>query len=414
MSKTAKRSSVRRTIIIIAGIVFVCCVGAFALDRMALSQTYARVATPKASLLPTYALYEKDYPRTNVEFQLNGATLRGHVYGAENDRGLIVFRHGIFSQHQDYLALITALVDRGWRVFAYDAIGCGESDGDSTLGMSQSPLDVAAAIDFARESGMADGMPLALFGHSWGGYGVAAALGLRPGSVDACVTMSGYDTPVKILTASAERTYGVVGRVQQPFLWLNCLIDFGAENADRSASDAVVKSGVPTLVIHGTGDEVVAYEDVSILDSLRDRGAGEMASEGVEGGEVGRDAASRAGSEDSANGIGNAGNISGTSAAGSARGQSLSQNSGATASSIRLLTEPDEGRNGHNDYFYSRESQAYLNECAATLQQLLDENGGNADAPAVQEFLESVDLRRANTADPQLINEIDSFLRSAI
>lgn len=404
----------KRTVIIIAGVVLVCCAGAFALDRMALSQTYARVAEPKASLLPTYALYENDYPRTDVEFQLNGATLRGHVYGADNDRGLIVFRHGIFSQHQDYLALITALVDKGWRVFAYDAIGCGESDGDSTMGMSQSPLDVAAAIDYARESGMADGMPLALFGHSWGGYGVAAALGLRPGSVDACVTMSGYDTPVKILTASAERAYGVAGRVQQPFLWLNCLIDFGAENADRSASDAVVNSGVPTLVIHGTGDAVVPYEEMSILDSLHDRGVGEMASDGVEGGEAGRDVASGAGGEDGAHDIGNVRGISGTSATGSASGRPLSQNAGTAVNSVKLLVKSDEGRNGHNDYFYSRESQAYLNECAAALQQLLDENGDNADAPAVQEFLESVDLRRANTADPQLINEIDSFLQSTL
>ena len=367
-------SSVKRVIGIVALVVVVSCVGAFALDRFALSQTYARTLAPKASLLPTYGLYEKDYPRTDVQFQLNGYTLRGHVYGGDNGNGLIVFRHGIFSQHQDYLALITALVDKGWRVFAYDAIGCGESDGDSTLGMSQSPLDVAAAIDFARESGLADGMPLVLFGHSWGGYGVAAALGLRPNDVDACVTMSGFDTPVKILTASAEKAYGLVGRLQAPFLWLNCVVDFGADNANRSASEAVAASGVPTLVIHGSGDAVVPYEGVSILSALRDKGAG---------------------------------------ASGGASGESAVGQSASGKPAVNLLTKTDAGRSGHNDYFYSRESQAYLNECADALAKLLEENGNDAESPAIREYLARVDMRAANTADPALIDEIDSFFREA-
>lgn len=352
MSKSKKR-----VIGIIAAIVVVCCAGAFAFDRYTLSRTYARVTPSSPNLLPTYGMYEKDYPRTNVEFQLNGYTLRGHVYGPQNNRGLVVFRHGIFSQHQDYLALITAMVDKGWRVFAYDAIGCGESDGDSTLGMSQSPLDVAAAIDFARENGMADGMPLVLFGHSWGGYGVAAALGLRPNDVDACVSMSGFDSPVNILTASAERGFGPLGRSQQPFLWLNTVIDFGAD-ADRSASEAIVNSGVPTLVIHGSGDTVVPYEGSSILIALKNR---DLESQGLP---------------------------------------------------VSTITKSDSGRDGHNDFFYSRESQAYSAECVTTLQRLLEEADGDANAPSVQEFLKSVDMRAANTADPELIGAIDDFLQA--
>jgi len=303
-------------------------------------------------------MYEKDYPRTDVEFQLDGYTLRGHVYGADNTRGLIIFRHGIFSKHTDYLPLITAMVDKEWGVFAYDAIGCGESDGDSTLGMSQSPLDVAAAVEFARESSMADGMPLVLWGHSWGGYGVAAALALAP-DVDACVTMSGYDTPMKILDYGSTSSFGPLGKIQYPFLWLNTTIDFGS-NANLSASDAIVNSGVPTLVIHGSGDTTVPLKEVSILDALQKR----------------------------------------------------LQN--LTEPEIQLITKPDPGRDGHNNYFYSPESQVYLNECATALQGILDENGDDSTASEVQDYLASVDLKRANTADPSLIDEIDSFLDSVV
>ena len=357
MEATVSQSKKRIiAIIVVAAVVASAC--AFALDRYVLSSTYSRVPDQSVSLLPRYDLFEKDYPRSDVEFQLDGYTLRGHVYGADNKRGLIVFRHGIFSKHTDYLPLITAMVDKGWRIFAYDAIGCGESDGDSTLGMSQSPLDVAAAVAFARESGMADGMPLVLWGHSWGGYGVAAALAQAP-DVDACVTMSGYDTPMKILDYSSTSSFGPIGKIQYPFLWLNTVIDFG-KNANVSASDAIVNSGVPTLAIHGSGDTTVPLEGVSILDALQKR----------------------------------------------------PQTS--TEQEIQLITKSDPNRDGHNNYFYSPESQAYLNECADALQGMLDENGDDATTPEVQDYLASVDLKRANTADPALIDEIDSFLASAI
>ncbi len=335
-------------------VVVVLCAAAFAFDRYALATTYARHEEPSVSLLPSYEMYERDYPRSDVQFELNGRVLRGHVYGQDNDRGLIIFRHGIFSQHEHYLPFITAMADKGWRVFAYDAIGCGDSDGDSALGMSQSPIDVAAAVDFARESGMAEGMRIGLWGHSWGGYGVAAALAKRPDDVSACVTMSGFDTPMKILDSSAASAYGLAGKAQWPFLWLNTAIDFGSD-ANLSASDAIVSSGVPTLVFHGTGDTTVPYEGVSILHALQQRDA------------------------------------------------SLAQ------ARISLTTLSQEGRCGHNDYFYGPESQAYLQECAADLEELLAQAGENPDDPAVRAYLEGVDLRRANTADPEIVATIDAF-----
>lgn len=353
MHKTGKRIAISAAVLIV-----VFSVAAFGFDRYVLSMTYKRHVGNELALLPSYSMYEKDYPRTDEQFQLDGRTLRGHVYGADNNRALVIFRHGIFSKHEDYLPFITSMVDRGYRVFAYDAIGCGESDGDNVLGMSQSPIDVAAAIDFARESGMCEGMPIALWGHSWGGYGVAAALASRP-DVDACVTMSGFDTPVKVLVSSATGSYGPIGVIQEPFLWLNTVIDFG-NAANVSASDAVASSGVPTFVIHGIGDTTVVYEGVSILDNLQNR------------------------LQNTAEG------------------------------KVVFKTLADEGRDGHNDYFYTRECQAYRGECAAELQALLDENGDDAGAEEVKAFLASVDMRKANTADPALVDEIDAFLTSQL
>lgn len=352
-AKPRKRGRIVVGVIVL--LIVACGIGSFILDRVILAQTYARVPASSTSLLATYDDFAADYPRKAVEFEMNGYTLRGYVYCPDNDRGLVIFRHGIYSQHEDYLALITALADRGWRVFAYDAIGCGQSDGDSVLGFSQSPLDVAAAIDYARESGMADGLKIALWGHSWGGYGVAAALSLR--DVDACVTMSGFNEPLEMLDYGAQATMGPVAITQRPTVWLNTVLAFG-RNASINAAKAVESSGIPTLVIHGSDDAVVPQAGVSVMDGVLE--------------------------------------------------------DGVVAENVEMATYDEPGRNGHNTYFYDRASQEYFNQCTDQLNEVLDANGDDPNDPAVQALLDGVDRRRANTANPELIDQVDSFLGASL
>lgn len=332
---------------VLAVLVVVFCVGSYTIDRQALDQTYARYVPQGPSVLLADADVAADHPFTDVSFELGGYTLCGHVYGADNTRGLVVFRHGIFSQHQDYLALITGLVDRGWKVFAYDAIGCGESDGDSTLGFSQSPIDVHAAVQFAKESGMAGELPILLFGHSWGGYGVAAALAYDDG-VAGCVTMSGFDLPEGIIMESTEQEMGALAYTQLPFIKLIEWQDFG-ENAGRSAARAIDESGLPVLVIHGANDNTVRMD-----------GSGIMA-----------------------------------------------QRDSISNPNVRYIVKDDPGRDGHSTYFYAPESQKYLDECAAKLRQ------ASTDAER-EALIASFDKKRANTADPVLMDEIDSFFADCI
>ena len=352
MRKGAKIAGI---VIVVVAVVF--CVGSYALDRYFLSQTYARMERAGLSLLLTDDDIAAEHPYTDVQFDLNGNTVRGHVYGAENTRGLIVFRHGIFSHHQDYLALITALVDKGWKVFAYDAIGCGESDGDSVIGFAQSPLDVRAAVQYACNSGMADGMPLLLFGHSWGGYGVAAALDFPEvrDRVTACVAMSGFDTPNEIINESSEGRMGPVAATQKPFIDLIGRMDFG-NDANRSASKAVSECGIPVMIVQGTGDAVVTAEGSSIYADRAD----------------------------------------------------------IKNPQVVYVVKSDSGRDGHNTFFYSPESQAYLAECTDRLERLQAEYGETLPLDVQAEFLASVDKHRANTADPELIDQIDGFFQEAI
>ena len=342
--KIWKRVAIVAVVLIVAFFV-----ASFFIDKHELDETFARVAPDYPRLMPTEE-FAAAYDSEPVEFQFQGATLRGYVYKANNPKGFIVFRHGITSEHADYLALICAMVDRGWTVFAYDAIGCGISDGDNVKGMAQSPLDVAAAVEYVRESGMAGDLPLVLWGHSWGGYGVAAAMDIVP-DVDACVTMSGYNSPVGVLMEFTERMMGPAAATQFPTMWLNNKLAFGAD-ADRTALDGINKASTPVLVIHGTGDKVVEYDGSAII-AQRDR---------------------------------------------------------ITNGNVQYLVMDEPERNGHNSYFYSEQANKYLNEKAAELAKLEEKYPDGLPDDAVTAFMKDFDSKRANEADSALIDAIDAFL----
>ena len=162
---------------------------------------------------------------------------------------------------------------------------------------------------------------------------------------------------MKELEVGARSTLGPFAFTQTPTFWLNTFLVFGS-GGNRSASQAIIDSGVPTLVMHGTNDPVIPYEDASILSNT--------------------------------------------------------MVDGDLPANVSAMTFSEPGRSEHNSYFYSAESQHYLNECFGKLQNLLDENDDDSNAPEVVAFMNTVDKHKANTADPVLIDKIDSFLGAAI
>ena len=164
----------KRIAIAVVALVVVFFVASFAVDHFMLDKTFAKndQTIEPGGTMPTFADYAHDHARTPVEFTMDGATLRGYVYESNavaQPKGFVIFRHGIYSNHGFYLPEIIALADCGWKVFAYDALGAGESDGSSYIGMVQSALDVKEAVVFASREGLVGDLPIVLWGHSWGG-----------------------------------------------------------------------------------------------------------------------------------------------------------------------------------------------------------------------------------------------------
>ena len=208
--------------------------------------------------------YPGKYDRRPVNFYSGNNRLQGYIYNEKSEKGMIVFSHGIFSCHEDYIGVILGLVDRGWCVFAFDNTGTGESEGEDGRGLVQGPLDLHAALCYIESTpGLAERKRF-LVGHSQGGYSVGAVLNFEH-RIDGVVSISGFSTPYEVTTELGETMYGDVVKITFPMIALEYKKRFG-EYAELSSIDGINAYEGPVLVMHGVEDDYVSYKGSAIIN----------------------------------------------------------------------------------------------------------------------------------------------------
>ena len=297
---------------------------------------------------------EADYPRELVSFQSGENHLQGYVYGGHQNQGLVVVVHGLGGGADSYLAQITYFVDQGWRVFAYDATGSFDSEGESTKGFPQALLDLDAALTYiCAEPDFAD-LPLLLFGHSWGGYAVANILHYDY-EIEGVASVSGPNSSMSMVLEQGRRMMGGFINTQYPYLWLYQRILFG-ETASLAAIDTINASDVPVLIVHGIEDEMVHPDESAI--------------------------------------VANANELTNPKA------------------KVLLLDKP--GHSGHNDIFRSEAAAAYVDEVNIEYLKLYDQYDQNIPYEIRQDFYTGIDRALAQDLNKELMDEINMFFKDCL
>lgn len=199
--------------------------------------------------------------RTRYEFTSDqGQKLAGYLYSeGENQRGIIIMAHGFGGGgHNSYMDCADYFSRHGYYVFAYDATGNDESGGEGVGGLPQGVIDLDHAITFVEESGKFPDLPIALFGHSWGGYGVCSVLTYHP-EVKAVIACSGFNASLDLFEAEGKRQAGNGIYLMLPFVGLYERIKYGGY-ASNTAMDGFSKSDADVMVVHCLDDEVVPAE----------------------------------------------------------------------------------------------------------------------------------------------------------
>lgn len=307
---------------------------------------------PRLTLDYLYKHYEADYPRVEVSFKSGENTLKGFIYGAENDKALLVFAHGIGNVHEGYMNELLWFVDRGWRVFAYDATGSGYSEGDGTRGLPQSALDLNEALNFAKRDERLSGLPVYLMGHSWGGYAVTAVLNFDH-DIKGVASVAGYAEPVQMIYEFSKGVVGDLRPLLYPSISLYNWLRFG-KYARLSAVDGINKANVPVLIFHGTNDQTIDYNESAIIN----------------------------------------------------------HRSEITNPNVQYITL--DGIT-HSGMFYTEEARAYNNgEFAKQRRELSKRYAGNIPESELVKLYENADRDLMNTPNEELLNKIESFFQSAM
>lgn len=218
--------------------------------------------------------YETYIPmsRSNDEFEnLNmqrftfssnkGQVLVGYKYfkNVEDAVGIVVIAHGLGGGgHNSYMDIVDYFASNRYIVFAYDATGNDESEGDSVKGIPQGLIDLDYAIRFVKETSDFAKLPIVLFGHSWGAYSAGSVLNYHP-DVKAVVMVAGFNESMDIIEEEGRRIAGDGIKPLLPYMALYERIKFG-EYATLCSVKGFENSTAGVMIIHSVDDEMISSE----------------------------------------------------------------------------------------------------------------------------------------------------------
>ena len=264
--KAAKKKNIWKIVgIVLAAVVVVFSIVSLVVVQVLFNDTFSRTE-PREQGLTAYLRYwdvEERYEREEVSFLSGKNRLYGHLYGAGNPGGLVVISHGMGGGEESYLAEALYFVDQGYQVLCYSNTGCWDSEGKTCVGLNQSVLDLDAALTWVEGESRFDGVPVFLYGHSWGGYAVASIFHFDH-EVAASASVAGFNEAMPMIIEWGKGMLGPLIYAEYPFIWLNQKLTFG-ETFGLTAVDAINSTDTPVLILHGDQDETVGYDTVSII-----------------------------------------------------------------------------------------------------------------------------------------------------
>lgn len=191
----------------------------------------------------------------------DGLRLVGKLYRAEGETNkYIICMHGYRSSPDDFSGAIGFFTEQGYNVLAVQQRAHGESDGKwITFGVKER-YDALAWCNYLVNTFGSD-IKIILDGLSMGATTVLMASGLDlPKNVKGVIADCGFTSPWEIVTHVAKHDMHLP---KFPLLYLmiptvKLLCGFGLK--EESTVNAVKKSKLPILYVHGLSDDFVPHE----------------------------------------------------------------------------------------------------------------------------------------------------------
>jgi pimeloyl-ACP methyl ester carboxylesterase len=187
----------------------------------------------------------------------HGQMLAGYLYSSGGDpHGVVILAHGFGGGgHNSYMDVADYFTRHGYYVFAYDATGTDRSEGDGVGGVPQGVIDLDHAISHVEADEELSGLPIVLFGHSWGAYSVCSVLTYHP-EVRAVIECCGFNSSAEMFESGGKSQAGNLIYAMTPFVRAYERLRFG-KYAANTAMDGFDASDASVMVVHSADDDVI-------------------------------------------------------------------------------------------------------------------------------------------------------------
>ena len=201
----------------------------------------------------------------DVEFvsRRGDVSLRGWYIFGQEEKPTLIFVHGIGSMRSGDRAvdLASRLAGNGFNVLMFDLRGHGSSGGDKVSGGYFEQSDVLGAFDFLSKKRVPPGQ-IGLVGFSMGGATAVLVAAQEPG-IGALVADSPYAKASDMIAHEAARKT-IFPRWLTPIFVPTAVLManrfYGIDLGSVVPEAAVADLGYPILVIHGTADSRIPYQ----------------------------------------------------------------------------------------------------------------------------------------------------------
>ena len=233
--------------------------------KLAVQTVYKTLFNKRITSEEPYRYSVDDFPGLKRDrhhfFSDDGQILVGYMYYYQEQpqKGVVVMAHGFGGGgHLTYLDCANYLAKNGFYVFAYDATGNDESEGDGIIGFPEGIIDLNNAINYVESLDKFNNYPIMLFGHSWGAYSVCNVLYYHP-EVKAVVAMSGFNNSADLIRTQGHIYSNGGEEAVMPFIKNHEKELFG-NWANSTAIRGFDSTKAHVFIVHSGDDKTVPYE----------------------------------------------------------------------------------------------------------------------------------------------------------
>lgn len=191
----------------------------------------------------------------------DGLKLHGRYYHYKDGAPLNIGFHGYRATSiRDFCVGANESLKRGHNLILIDQRGQGKSEGNTiTMGVKEH-RDVLSWTQYAVER-FGNDVKIVIYGVSMGAASVVMATSLDlPKNVKGVIADCPYNAPKDIILSVCDKDMGINPKIAYPFVYLAAKI-FGRFDINAiTCEQAVKKSKIPVMILHGEDDRYVPCE----------------------------------------------------------------------------------------------------------------------------------------------------------